>query len=464
MTHAAYYRYASRRSQRSTIQQSMITQEIPVYIPVSEKAEQFHKSRAKFRLLPGGNQSGKTTTASHDHVMFARQCPPGCKGIALTVNYEKVGENLWPHYKECMSPHEWRWIKGNEKEDNPKIIELKKNGYRFYFGSYEQKRTAHQGSIWNYAHFDEEAPFDLWTEIVRGTIAKSAKIGCSYTALEGYEYLEEFEAKGRIAGESQYWTPQEPMSLLENPHVPQEEKDTWIAMLPPHSRDLRIKGIRSDPEGLVYSYEKCKFDEGKHIIEPFPIPNNWKFWRGIDYGKEHPTTSIIIATDGYTYYEVGEYYQNQRLVDYHIVQMHHQHQSLPLKRSSHQPRLFTVSDHDAQLRLEYENPKFATSPYGDIRIFTIPAQKDIVAGIETVQSLIAQDRFYIFNTCKMTIKERRKYKYPGADKKGLLKPGERADHPIDAWNDCWDPIRYILVQAVGYLNQQIHEIISVRKG
>lgn len=464
MTHTAYYRHASRRSHRSTIQQAMITQKIPEYIPVSEKARAFHASTAKINLLVGANQSSKTTTASHDHVMYARKCPPGCQGLALTNTYKNIGENLWPHYKECLADGEYTVVWQNRSLEIPNMVRLTKNGYKIYFGSYDQGRMARQGVKWDYLHPDEECPYDIWIETYRGCIARGARIGYSYTPIEGYEYLEELEAKGKDPNEPNYWTPKEPMTLMENPYISQEEKDLWISMLPPSSRKLRVEGLRTDPEGLVYSYGTCEFDEGKHIIEPFPIPNNWKFYRGIDYGKEHPTTSIIIATDGYTYYIISEYYQAQRLVEYHIVQMYHQYQSLLLKKSSPQPRLFTVSDHDAQLRLEYENPKFKASPYGDIRIFTTPAQKDIVAGIETVQSLIAQDRLYIFNTCTMTQKERRKYKYHGADKKGLLKPGEKADHPIDAWNDCWDPIRYILVQAVGYLQQQIYEIISVRKG
>ncbi len=460
MTQTAYYRHAARRSQRSTTQQAMITHEIPEYVPVSDKARSFHASTAKINILPGANQSGKTTTVGVDHVMYARRCEEGCKGLALTDTYENVGENLWPVYRDCMHPSEWRWIKGNEKEENPKIIELNKNKYRFYFGSYEQGHKPRKGTKWDYVHFDEEAPYHIWIETIRGTIARGARVGCSYTAVEGYEYVEELENKGKNPNEKDYWCPQEPMTLLENQHISQEEKNMWISMLPPHSRQLRIYGLRSDPEGLVYSYSSCGFDEGKHIIEPFPIPNNWKFYRGLDFGKEHPTVSIIIATDGYTYYVVSEYYQKQRLVEYHIEQMWQQYQTLPLKKTTLLPRLLTVSDHDAQLRLEYENPK-----YGEKRIFSIPAdKKSVVGGIEVVQSLIMQDRLKIFNTCTMTQKERRKYKHHGADKKGMLKPDEKADEPIKAWDDCWDCIRYILVQAVGYLNQQIYEIISVRKG
>ena len=127
-----------------------------------------------------------------------------------------------------------------------------------------------------------------------------------------------------------------------------------------------------------------------------------------------------MATDGYKFFVISEYYQAQRLVEYHIDRMWEQYQHLPLRNPKLHPRLITVSDHDAQLRLEYENPRF-----GEKRIFSIPAQKERIAGVEVVQSLIAQDRIAVFSTCPMTIKEFGKYHYPGKDGKGRLKQAKK---------------------------------------
>lgn len=418
----------------------------PTYTPVNTKAAQFHQSTAKVNLLPGGNQSGKTTTASQDHIAYARQMPRGCKGLALTNTYEKIGENLWPHYKEWLHPGEWKWIKGNEKEDNPKIIQLKANGYRFHFGSYEQKRSAHQGAIWNYVHFDEECPYDIWVEVFRGTIAKKARIGYSYTCIENYDYLEELEEKGHNPTESNYWTPQEPMSLLENPHVSQEEKDIFINMLPENIQKYRVHGFRGLREGIVYP----NFAPEIHVCEPFPIPYEWTFYRCLDFGKVHPTVSLIMATDGYYMYVIDEYYQPSRLIDYHVKQFREQHQRLLIKYETplpYLPSLTTLADHDAQLRLEYENKGICSSP----------AQKRVIAGIEVVESLLeipageTQPRLRIFSTCPHTIKEFKRYVYPGADKQGYLKPGEKAENPVKRDDHCMDPVRYGCVEEFGYI-------------
>ena len=99
----------------------------PLYEPVNDKARQFHASTAKVRMLPGGNRSGKTTTASKEGVDIMRAAPKNMQGTALTDTYDNIGKNLWPCYRKWLMPHEWKWIKGNRTEENPKIIKLIKS-------------------------------------------------------------------------------------------------------------------------------------------------------------------------------------------------------------------------------------------------------------------------------------------------------------------------------------------------
>ena len=431
----------------------------PDYEPVSRKAADFHHSLAKIRTLPGGNRSGKTTTASKEGVDIIRQAPPNMQGIALTDTYENIGKFLWPKYKEWLLPHEWRWGKGNHTEENPKLIVFPKNNFRLYFGSYEQKRAAQQGASWYYAHFDEEPPYNIFTEVYRGTLDYNGKVFLSYTPIEGYEYIQDFISQGQDPTNSRYWSPQEPMSIYENKHIPREEIEMWEAMLSERGRQVRIYGYAMGIEGVVYG----NFSPDTHVCAPFPIPSDWKFYRAIDFGKVHPTVSLILATDGWNIYVIDEYYQAGRLVEYHIERMWKQWHRLKIKDSKLLPRLHTISDHDAQLRLEYANPKF-----GEKRIHSIPAQKEIIAGIEVVESLLeiqsnGEPRLKVFSTCTETIKEFKRYKYPDKDKHGDPKPGEKADTPEKQHDHCMDDIRYACVQEFGYLNKQLSNLVSIRK-
>ena len=377
------------------------------------------------------------------------------QGVALTDTYENIGKNLWPCYKKWLLPGEWRWGKGNQTEENPKLIIFPENNFRLYFGSYEQKREAHQSSGWWVAHFDEEPKNYIFEEVYRGTLDYGGKVFMSYTPLRGVTFVtEDILPKCQDPTESKYWAPQEPMSLLENPHVPQEEKDMWIDMLSEKSIKSRVYGYATVMEGLVYE----DFSVATHVCEPFPIPADWRFYRGIDFGYIHPTVSLIMATDGYRLFVVDEYYQPQRLVEHHVEQMNRQHSSLVLKDTNMLPRLITVSDHDAQLRAEYEAKG----------IYSIPAQKERIAGCEVVRGLLkvhssGEPRFKVFGNCKHTIKEFGLYALPGEDAKGKLKPGEKADDPVKEHDHCMDLIRYASVQEFGFVRQQIDSIVSISK-
>jgi len=444
-----------RYQQRHQSQALFDDRPLPLYIPVSPKAEAFHASKAKIKLLDGGNQSGKTTAITQEFIRNALSRPPGCQGLCLTNTYKKIGENLWPHLRQWLNPSDWIWGGGNRIADNPSLILLRKNGYKIYFGSYEQDREAHQGAIWDDLLFDEEPPRHVWEETVRGSIAHKAPVLIGFTPLKGSTYMiEDIRAKGLNPAYPDYFALPEPMTLLENPHVSQEEKDIWIDMLSEKSRRSRIYGYATSQEGLVYE----EFDDAVHVCDAFPIPDSWRFYRGLDFGGEHPTTSIIMATDGYYIYVVAEYYQAHRLVEYHAEQIRQQAKNLVLKsKSGLIPSLITVSDHDLQLRMQYESQG----------IYSSPAKKERIAGIETVRNLLkihsdGNPRLKVFRHCKNTIREFKLYHLPGENRRGALLPGEKADDPVKEFDDCLDPVRYICVEEFGYFEDQIPKIISLR--
>ena len=433
--------------------------QVNIYSPVSHKAQQFHDSHAKIRLLDGGNQSGKTTATTYEFLTIARGLPHGCQGLALTNTYRDIGKNLWPHIKQWLSPHWYKWGGGNRIADNPTLIILKHNGFRMYFGSYEQEREAHQGAIWDLVLFDEEAPKYIYEEVFRGTLAHHAPIVYGVTPLKGITYVtEEIRAKGIDPGYPDYWALSEPMSLLENPYIPQSEKDMWVDMLSEKSRQSRVFGFATSQEGLVYD----EFSQATHVCDPFPIPDTWRFYRGIDFGYEHPTTSIIMATDGFRIFVIDEYYQSHRLAEEHVKAIREQERRVVLESGTNLlPYFETISDHDKQLRMEYEAQGAAQGLYSS------PAQKEVIAGIEVVRNLLAirgdgQPRLKVFRHCPHTIKEFQLYHYSGEDRKGKLKAGEKADAPVKEFDHCLDPIRYCIVEEFGFVRDEINKIISVR--
>ena len=130
-------------------------------------------------------------------------------------------------------------------------------------------------------------------------------------------------------------------------------------------RYLRLrKGIWAGAEGMVYD----EYDQAVHLVEPIPIPAEWRRIRAIDFGYTNPFVCQWWALDGdgrmHLYREL---YMSRRIVSDHARQI--------LDLSEGESIEATVSDHDVEDR--------ATLERAGIR--TIPAHKAVLPGIEAVQ-------------------------------------------------------------------------------
>jgi phage terminase large subunit len=68
----------------------------------------------------------------------------------------------------------------------------------------------------------------------------------------------------------------------------------------------------------------------------------------------------------------------------------------------------------------------------------IPAQNDVLEGIETVASLISNDGFYVAKRCENVLKELESYSWDSkAAERGEDKPIKENDHTLDG-------IRYVI--------------------
>jgi len=443
-------RYAKRARSRATKQGENLSLQrnigLPRYTPSNKTAAEFHKRPEKVRFLFGGNRSSKTYTVSGEHVAIARKINNG-KGIALTNSFKGVGLYLWPTYKKHIAPGEAKvisWI--SKQKEIPEIVKFIKSGYWLHFGSYEQGRENLQGTKWDIAHFDEESPEDIYKEVYRGTLDNKGRILGSMTPLKGktYVYHEIFR---KAATSKNIWCGT--MSLLDNPYIPQEEKDAFIEMLSEKDRKARIDGDFVTFKGLVYG----DFNPDVHVIDPFPVPSDWPIYRAIDFGAVDPTVSLVVAFDGTTFYVISEYVKNDCLIEIHAENMHKQHSDIVTTAGAGLlPFLDTVADHDKQERMQYAFQG----------IHSEPAEKDIWPGIEQVRSFMSvrtdgSTRVKIFRTCEHTIDELGKYSMYPEDKQTTAK---KKREPMDQDNHCMDCLRYVVVRVAGYLHERIPEIIS----
>jgi len=189
--------------------------------------------------------------------------------------------------------------------------------------------------------------------------------------------------------------------------------------------DRRIKGLWVAAEGIIYE----SFDRGTHTCEPFKIPDDWQRVRGIDFGTVHPFVMLWGAIDGDgRLYIYREYFKTNTLI------RHHAERIKDLSKDEHY--IWTVSDHDAQERLEYEAHDIPTQP----------ANKAVLLGLDKVaQRMVDQidgrPRVMIFNTCTELIRQLGVYCWrPYEEGKSYR------EEPLKVDDDGPDVLRYIVME------------------
>lgn len=139
----------------------------------------------------------------------------------------------------------------------------------------------------------------------------------------------------------------------------------------------RLNGVRrarlyegrwAAAEGLVYD----GWDSTVHLIDPFPIPAQWRRFRVIDFGYTNPFVCQWWAIDGDgRMYRYRELYKTQTIVS--------DHASTIKRLSEGETYEATVADHDAEDRATLQASN----------IHTMPAHKAVTPGIQAVQERLA---------------------------------------------------------------------------
>lgn len=131
-------------------------------------------------------------------------------------------------------------------------------------------------------------------------------------------------------------------------------------------------GLWAGAEGQVYE----DFDPEIHIIDPFPIPKEWKKYRVMDFGYTHPTVVQWWAEDGdgrlYLYREI---YKTGRITADHIRGVDGKPGIAALSAGELYEKPI-ICDHDAEDRAILEKAGLNTTR----------AKKGIKEGIELVQN------------------------------------------------------------------------------
>jgi len=175
--------------------------------------------------------------------------------------------------------------------------------------------------------------------------------------------------------------------------------------------------------------------EDKYITSLLDMSRAY-FGRVIDFGFEHPFTCMWFVTDGDYLVFFDEYYQRQRTIKEHVLQIR-EREKKHMKRFGVHDYLTTWTDHDAQCRTEIEN---VVDSNNDVIGFPCAiADKAVFESIVLVQSLWEAKRIFITDECPNALIEIPSYR--AKPRRTAKQPGSLKEEPIKERDDTCDCIR-----------------------
>lgn len=276
---------------------------------------------AKERFLFGGNRTGKTLGGGYEMAMhLTGYYPDWWPGIrfnrpisawAATVDGRTQRDALQVIYfgeqlkgimgaiHPRMVAHTYQIQRG--QLDNA-VIKHKSGGVStLSFRTFEQGRDAFQAAEIDFAHLDEEPPWDIYTEVLMRLFARGGYCITTMTPLKGKTDLVTHAMElvgtdgkpiarqmGRVKNGVGYLQ----VGWQDNPHLKTEEMVRLRSTLKPHEIEAREKGIPYLGGGKVYPIAESAIS-----CQSFPIPTHWPQGFGLDVGWTNPTARVNVAWD-----------------------------------------------------------------------------------------------------------------------------------------------------------------------
>jgi len=208
-----------------------------------------------------------------------------------------------------------------------------------------------------------------------------------------------------------------------------------LRSLSPAMKKRFYEGEYGAYEGLVY-----QLDEPVHIVDDFGIPRQWARGMAIDFGYTHAFGCLWGALDesNETLYIYKEYKQKRITVRQHSIVLK---EMMGWNGEGHFRQedyvSWIVTDHDAEDRATLKENE----------IITLPANKEVLVGIDNVVDLLYHDEdkktnIKIFRSCTELISEM--YSYRWKEQTTVRLPKDREVVKED--DDLCDCLRYLVMK------------------
>ncbi|UCC75131.1 MAG: terminase family protein [Gemmatimonadota bacterium] len=284
---------------------------LALYRPYPKQAE-FHALGAtkRERALLAANQSGKTLAAACEVAMHltgrypdwwkGRRFAAPTKGWASNTNNETTRDNP----QRLLLGQNEQWGTGTIPSECVEKVTMSRGianavdtvsvrhvsgGFsRLQFKAYEQERQKWQGESLDFVWFDEEPPYDVYTEGLTRTNATGGVTLLTATPLLGMTQVVTFFYPHPSTTDRALVQ----MDITDAEHYSDEEIRRIIDSYPEYEREARVKGRPMLGSGRVFPISDSQIQ-----CEPFEIPGHWPQLGAIDFGWDHPTAAVRLAWD-----------------------------------------------------------------------------------------------------------------------------------------------------------------------
>ena len=409
----------------------------------------FHRNPKRNRWVFGGNRSGKTECGAVECVYLAcgihpyRENKKEVSGWVVSLSRQvqrDVAQAKILHYLNPKYIEKIVMMSGSKDSPESGMIDfiLIKNALggvsKIGFRNCEQGREKFQGASLDFVWFDEEPPYDIYTECKMRVLDKKGDIFGTMTPLKGLTWVYN-EIYLNDSKSSEVWC--EHMQWEDNPFLNKEEIDSLSSSMSPDELESRKYGRFVNSSGMVYS----EFDENVHVIDPFDVPKDWYDKISIDPGLNNPLSAHWYAEDfDGNIYVIAEHFEAKKDVVYHSQKIKEISERLCWPRASN-GMISALIDSAANQRTLASEKNVVELFYENGILVSPKVNKDMFAGISAVKSYLktadGKSRLFIFKNCVNMISEFKSYWWGSGDN-----PIKKDDHALDE-------LRYYIMSKKG---------------
>lgn len=253
----------------------------------------FHKSNAKIRLLVTGNRWGKSEcTCAEDFLMATGEHPYHAiavpnKGKIYAESYSVVSETIEPKVMKLLSGDYLDKKKPFNRDQHGNLTGINfANKSYIKIGTYDQQESKAEGSDWDWVHFDEPPPRNLYTANLRATVDRGGRMWFSMTPLKEAWIFDDLWMPG--LNKEKAYIECFRGSTYDNPYLDKEGIDIFVSELSEAEREVRVYGKFKKLQGVVIDTYESQLSN----IDPFELTSDFVIYEGIDPHPRKPHTAF----------------------------------------------------------------------------------------------------------------------------------------------------------------------------